>query len=174
MSVGRVVFPILYKLPKPESVGKPVFDISFLLTVARTGIIEPRARTFELPLLAMPSTSLFFGLGPRAYAVGFRSALSLPSRRGYPGCLAAGFNHSSSYGIWRQGHGKGDEYPARGLAASLHWAIYIMLCFGGFDKRIQLSFHWNPMLVLNGIFNSKVSSKWNHIHPSCRACPITL
>jgi len=64
MSVGRVVFPILYKLPKPESVGKPVFDISFLLTVARTGIIEPRARTFELPLLAMPSTSLFLVLGP--------------------------------------------------------------------------------------------------------------
>jgi len=66
----------------------------------RTGIIEPHARTLELPLLVWSDTFFFFSLSQaRSEGVSFRCPLALLCKRGNFGRRSARFNYSSSYSI---------------------------------------------------------------------------
>ena len=65
-----------------------------------TGIIEPHARTLELPLLVRSgNVFLFFLSGAQAEGVSFGCALAPLSKRGNFGRLSAWFNYYSKYGM---------------------------------------------------------------------------
>ena len=65
----------------------------------RTRIINPRARTLELPLLVRSSTFLFFFCVKPGMRQSVFSQCSRPlSKRGNSGSLSARFNYSSSHG----------------------------------------------------------------------------